>query len=83
MIVVPDSVLKCEDCEASLDQPDPDISMGGMEDEDVKGAEFGCGCCGRMVCGMCAVVEVGAGRECLECRTSNRKKWVGGIGWML
>ena len=83
MIVAPASLLRCEDCEASLDQPDTDISMGGMEDEDIKGAEFGCRCCGRRVCGMCAVVEVGAGRECLQCRTSNRKKWVGGIGWML
>ena len=83
MIVAPASILKCEDCEASLDQPDTDISMGGLEDEDVKGAQFGCRCCGRRVCGICAVVEVDAGRECLQCRTSNRKKWVGGIGWML
>ncbi|KAL2038354.1 hypothetical protein N7G274_009003 [Stereocaulon virgatum] len=79
MTIVPSSGATCEDCEASLDV---DVFMGGMDDEDAKGAEFGCQSCGKRVCGMCAVVEVGVGRECLHCRTSSRKKWVGGIGWM-
>lgn len=82
MIVVPSSAPTCQDCEAPLDLPDADASMGGMDDEDAKGAEFGCQYCGRKVCGMCAVVEVGIGRDCLHCRTSSRMKWVGGIGWM-
>ena len=79
LTIVPSSVATCEDCEAPFDV---DVFMGGMDDEDAKGAEFGCQSCGRRVCGMCAVVEVGVGRECLQCRTSSRKKWVGGIGWM-
>ena len=76
------SPSSCQDCDALLDVLDTDVSMGGVEDEDAKGAEFGCRFCGRRVCGVCAVVEVGVGRECLQCRTSRRKKWVGGIGWM-
>lgn len=58
--------------------------------------EFACRSCRRRVCGTCAVVEVGVGRECLGCRTkggggggdgrssgrSGRETWIGGIGWM-
>lgn len=43
--------------------------------------DYGCSQCGRQVCNMCAVVMIGEGRECLQCKTSP-KKWVGGIGWM-
>jgi hypothetical protein len=80
--VAPSSAPTCEDCEAPLDLRDNDISMGGMDDEDSRGSEFACRYCGRRVCGICAIVEIGVGRECLQCRTSRRKKWVGGIGWM-
>ncbi|KAL8807352.1 MAG: hypothetical protein Q9223_007797 [Gallowayella weberi] len=63
---------KCEDCDAPLPLSlMDDVAMGdiGIDsgstwlDEDRRCRE-----CGRMVCATCAVVEVGAGRECLECR---------------
>lgn len=65
------------------------MDLNGMVDDDV-GQEFACRACKRMVCEICAVVETGAGRECLGCRTSGRRDggqgarthWVGGIGWM-
>jgi len=72
----------CEDCETPLPSIDGDTCMGGMDDGNTGRAEYACRSCGRRVCGVCAVVEVGIGRECLQCRTSTRKKWVGGIGWM-
>ena len=56
--------------------------MGGMDGGEMDGEDYACRSCGRKVCGTCAVVEVGDGRECLQCRTSTGKKWVGGIGWM-
>lgn len=37
------------------------FGAGGEDDVRCRG-------CGRVVCGTCAVVEVGVGRECLECR---------------
>lgn len=72
----------CVDCEAPLAFLEVNISMGGMDDEDAGSSEFACRSCGTKVCRMCAVVEVGVGRECLQCRTSTRKRRVGGIGWM-
>lgn len=42
---------------------------------------YGCDACKRLVCDMCAVVVVGVGRDCLQCKTS-RKALVGGLGWM-
>ena len=75
--------VACEDCEASLPAQDSDICMGGVDGGATDGADYACRSCSRNVCGTCAVVEVGEGRECLQCRTSPRKKWVGGIGWML
>lgn len=77
------STSLCEDCEVPLPMPDNDISMGGMDEDDVRIFECACRSCGRRICGTCAIVEVGVGRECLQCRTSpRRKKWIGGIGWM-
>ena len=76
------SSITCEDCESLFPLTDTDISTGGLDGGDGKGAEYGCRSCGRRVCDLCAVVEVGAGRECLQCRTSSRKKWVDGIGWI-
>ena len=58
----------------------PDALMGGM-DLDISVDDFACRNCRKRVCDMCAVVETGMGRDCLQCRTS-RKKWVGGIGWV-
>ena len=75
-------VVTCEDCEASLSSQDSDTCMGGMDGGEMDGDNYACRSCGRKVCGTCAVVEVGDGRECLQCRTSTGKKWVGGIGWM-
>ena len=68
------SLVTCEDCDNLLPSTDTDISMEGVDDRDGGIAECACRSCGRRVCGMCAVVEVGAGRECLQCRTSTRKK---------
>lgn len=64
--------LNCEDCDAPLQFGNGDVSMGGM-DMDLANPVFDeddCRCmsCGRLVCATCAVVETGAGRECLECR---------------
>lgn len=64
--------IKCEDCEASLLSATGDLSMDGM-DMDIVGArldedDYRCMNCERLVCTTCAVVETGAGRECLECR---------------
>ena len=73
----------CEDCEAPLPIQDSDTCMGGMDDREMDGADYACRSCSRRVCGTCAVVKIGEGRECLQCKTSTRKKWVGGIGWML
>ena len=70
----------CEDCEAPLPS-NGDTSMHGMDDDVALGADFLCRNCHRRVCDMCAVVETGLGRDCLQCRTS-RRKWVGGIGWV-
>lgn len=72
----------CQDCDAPLlsDTEAADVSMGGM-DLDADREEFRCRGCGRAVCKGCAVVAVGEGRECLQCRTS-AKRWIGGIGWM-
>ena len=75
-------VVTCEDCEAPLSSQDSDTCMGGMDGGEMDGDNYACRSCGRKVCGTCAVVEVGDGRECLQCRTSTGKKWVGGIGWM-
>ena len=83
MLAVPSPVVTCEDCETPLSTQDSDTCMGGMDGGETDGANYACRSCGRKVCGTCAVVEVGDGRECLQCRTSTRKKWVGGIGWML
>ena len=79
-------LLTCEDCDCPLLSPsDVDICMTGMD--DMEGCEeFACRSCGRRVCGACAVVEVGVGRECLSCKTKPggtvRETWIGGIGWM-
>lgn len=64
---------RCEDCDTRMLLSDTgDIDMGDMDmdaenrftgDEDVR-----CMQCRRLVCETCAVVEVGVGRECLECR---------------
>lgn len=80
-------LLTCEDCDSSILSPsDVDICMTGMDEMEEYG-EFACRSCGRRVCGTCAVVEIGAGRECLGCKTKGggvaREKWIGGIGWML
>ena len=75
--------VTCEDCEALLPTQDSDICMGGVDGGAADAADYACRSCSRNVCGTCAIVEVGAGRECLQCRMSSRKKWVGGIGWML
>ena len=83
IMAVPSPVITCEDCESPLPTRDSDTCMGGMDGGEVDGAEYACRSCSRRVCGTCAVVEIGEGRECLQCRTSTRKKWVGGIGWML
>ena len=83
MLAQPSPVATCEDCETTLSTQDSDTCMGGMDGGEMDGANYACRSCGREVCGTCAVVEVGDGRECLQCRTSTRKKWVGGIGWML
>ena len=82
MDLVPWSTPLCEDCERPLDLPDNDICMGGTDDDESRTSEFACHCCKRRVCGICAIVDIGIGRECLQCRASRRKKWVGGIGWM-
>ena len=82
MITEPSPVVACEDCEAPLPAVDSDICMGGMEGGEADGADYACRSCSRRVCGTCAVVEIGEGRECLQCKTSTRKKWVGGIGWV-
>ena len=71
----------CDDCESPLPTSDADILMGGMDVDDTDGREFACRTCRRRVCDTCAVVQVGVGRDCLQCRTT-RKKWVGGIGWV-
>lgn len=76
--IVPSPAPSCEDCEAPLDSSDNDASMSGIDEEDARGSGSACRCCGRRVCGICAVIEIGVGRECLQCRTSRRKKWVGG-----
>jgi len=72
----------CEDCDTCLvlsgNDGGIDIEMGGM---GVDENGYACRECGRHVCDMCAVIVVGEGRECLQCKTS-RRKWVGGIGWM-
>lgn len=81
--IEPSLTITCEDCEAPLPTQDSDTCMSGMDSGEMDGADFACRSCSRRVCGTCAVVEVGEGRECLQCRTSTRKKWVGGIGWML
>lgn len=78
--------LTCDDCDSLLLSPsDVDICMTGMDDMEECG-EFSCRSCGRRVCGACAVVDVGVGRECLGCKTkgggSRRETWIGGIGWM-
>ena len=63
---------RCEDCDAPLLLGTAgDVDMSGMDidtgftglDEDAR-----CMRCRRLVCETCAVVEVGVGRECLECR---------------
>ena len=63
---------KCEDCDASL----PPSSLGNPSSDDMD-VDSGCltldddpRCmgCGRIICPTCAVVEIGLGRECLECR---------------
>ena len=82
LIEPPSSTTACQDCEAPLDLYEADTAMGGTEYESDDGAECACRSCGRRVCGTCAVVKVGVGRECLQCRTSTRKKWVGGGEWM-
>ena len=77
--------LTCTDCDADFPVADgcADICMGGMDEESPEMREYNCKECRKTVCDHCAVVEAGVGRECLNCRTSVRKKWVGGIGWML
>ncbi len=76
----------CQDCDSPLlSTNDVDTCMSGMDDAGEAG-EFACRACRRLVCGTCAVVEVGIGRECLSCKTqvgkNRRETWVGGIGWM-
>ncbi|MCJ1440350.1 MAG: hypothetical protein MMC23_000833 [Stictis urceolatum] len=69
---------KCEDCDSWMGAGEGmDLDMDGMggEGED-------CRSCGRTVCAMCAVVEVGVGRECLGCKTRPRRL-AGGIGWVV
>lgn len=78
----PAPTLSCQDCDGDFLATDPDISMGGVDEVGEKN-EWACRQCRRIVCGNCAVVETGLGRECLQCRTSVRKKWIGGIGWMV
>lgn len=76
-------VASCQDCDVELPMADTDISMGGMDEDGDGSHEYACKTCRRRVCDTCAVVEIGSGRECLQCKTSTtRKKWVGGIGWM-
>ena len=71
---------RCEDCEKAL-PGDSDTCMGGIGEDSSAADEFQCRSCGRRVCDMCAVVETGIGRDCLQCRTS-RGTWVGGLGWV-
>ena len=73
-------IFKCEDCEAPLPS-NPDTYMMDIDEEMPAVDDFHCRNCRRRVCDMCAVVETGIGRDCLQCRTS-RKTWVGGIGWV-
>ncbi|MCJ1484412.1 hypothetical protein MMC06_004583 [Schaereria dolodes] len=80
----PQPDLKCEDCDAYLGIAADENAMAMDIDTArtaLEEAEFACRCCRRMVCGMCAVVVVDEGRECLQCKTSP-KRWVGGIGWV-
>lgn len=72
----------CQDCDSPVSISDADVAMGGMEDDASGGDPCRCRSCHRTVCDNCAVVETGEGRECLQCRTSVKKTWVGGIGWM-
>ena len=75
--------LVCQDCDIVFFVEDADVYMAGMEeDTNTVRQEWDCRGCRRTVCDKCAVVEAGEGRECLQCRTSVRKKWIGGIGWM-
>ncbi len=78
-------MLTCKDCDSSFPVSDvcADICMGGMDEDSPEMREYACKECLRTICDHCAVIETGVGRECLSCRTSMRKKWVGGIGWML
>jgi hypothetical protein len=77
---------KCEDCDHLLstgDNGSMDIDM----DLEMAGAgasgEKGCGSCGRIVCEGCAVIgSIGDSRVCLQCATSQKKTWIGGLGWM-
>ena len=77
--------MTCQDCDVTLGNScgdDNDMAIDvGMSGTSSEGVEYGCRGCGRTVCEMCAVVAVGEGRECLQCKTS-RKRWVGGIGWV-
>lgn len=76
--------MTCDDCDRVLviasdeSAMAMDIDMGGTGLGEI---EYACRCCGRNVCDTCAVVDVGEGRECLQCKTS-QKRWIGGIGWM-
>lgn len=92
------NVPKCEDCEGDLSGAGRygtvDSNMMDLDipaDGEVDLPAYSCLSCNRVVCDLCAVVCVGEGRECLQCKTSpNRpaggmsgmeKRWVGGIGW--
>ncbi len=66
---------RCDDCDTPISSssicPAGGIATGAMDidtgftglDEDAR-----CMRCRRLVCETCAVMEVGVGRECLECR---------------
>ncbi|MCJ1237649.1 hypothetical protein MMC14_005636 [Varicellaria rhodocarpa] len=79
--------LSCQDCDSSLTPTEGESAMDidtcgvSLEHRGEDEREWACRDCGRVVCDGCAVVLVGEGRECLQCKTS-RKRWVGGIGWM-
>lgn len=62
-----DGSPRCQDCEASLRSSGDDMMMDDAC--DTLDVVWSCGRCGRAVCDLCAVVNIGAGRECLTCRT--------------